>query len=301
MDIVTHALMGVAVAGPCLITAPAASAGFILGSVLPDLDAFSRIFGKKCFLTWHQTFTHSLGAMLTVAIAGFICLAIQSEIAYAFFGISGGMLFHSLLDYTNTFGVKLGFPFSQRRICLEWIFFIDAGTIVLTALMLAALAWSFTTVSGPSIWQTVVYLVLLMSYFAWKGWLRKRAIQKIGLQLESLIPSAFLPWQLMGYRRLDPSLAQLINFSALTGTVIKEENIAILDEQWQATLASSTYFQTMCQLSIGYHVVSDDLKDDGTHVIRCRDLRTRNFGTAFGDLEITVTPTGEIVSQNLNV
>ena len=124
MDIVTHALMGVAVAGPCLITAPAASAGFILGSVLPDLDAFSRIFGKKCFLTWHQTFTHSLGAMLTVAIAGFICLAIQSEIAYAFFGISGGMLFHSLLDYTNTFGVKLGFPFSQRRICLEWIFFL---------------------------------------------------------------------------------------------------------------------------------------------------------------------------------
>jgi|GEM_PF-2176793 membrane-bound metal-dependent hydrolase YbcI (DUF457 family) len=301
MDIVTHALMGVAVAGPCLITAPAASAGFILGSVLPDLDAFSRIFGKKSFLTWHQTFTHSLGAMLTVAMLGFICLTIQSEIAYAFFGISAGMLFHSLLDYTNTFGVKLCFPFSQRRQCLEWVFFIDAVTIILTALMLAILGWSFTTESGPSIWQTVIYLVLLISYFLWKGWLRTRAIQKIGMQVESLIPSAFLPWRFMGYRRLDPSQAQLIDFNVLWGSITKEENITILDEQWQATLASSSYFLTMRQLSIGYHIVSDNLKDDGNHVIRCRDLRTRNFGTTFGELDIIVTPTGEIVSQILNV
>ena len=39
---------------------------------------------------------------------------------------------HSLLDLTNTYGVAWFMPFSNRRFCLEWVFFIDA--VVLASL-----------------------------------------------------------------------------------------------------------------------------------------------------------------------
>jgi membrane-bound metal-dependent hydrolase YbcI (DUF457 family) len=301
MDIVTHALMGVAVAGPCLVSAPSASAGFILGSVLPDIDAFSRVFGKRCFLTWHQTFTHSAGAMLVVVAAAMVGTLVDYEISYLLLGISAGMLFHSLLDFTNTFGVKLWYPFHSKRVCLEWVFFIDSIVIGLTILALTVLAWSMTTLTGPSIWQSILYLVSLAIYFGFKGWLRKRALRQMNPKVLSLIPSAFWPWRFMGYRRENEKNVQLIDYNALRRSIENMVQVPILDDRWQDVLNASKYFQTMKQLSTGYHVVEERKQSDGGFLIRCRDLRTRNFGTTFGELEVYINSQGEIISQTLKV
>ena len=47
MDIVTHGMMGIVLASPFAASEPAAAGAFMLGSVFPDLDAFSRVFGKR--------------------------------------------------------------------------------------------------------------------------------------------------------------------------------------------------------------------------------------------------------------
>lgn len=301
MDIVTHALMGVAVAGPCLIAAPAASAGFILGSVLPDVDAFSRIFGKRCFLTWHQTFTHSVGAMLCVATTAAISSAWNYELFQFLLGISFGMLFHSLLDFTNTFGVKLWFPFYSKRVCLEWVFFIDSIVLGITLTALAALAWALTTAAGPSIWQSVIYLVAIALYFMFKGWLRQRALRQLPHDVLSLIPSAFLPWLFMGYRRSAQHEVELMDYNLLKGAVIKNLTIPIFDERWAKVLEASSYFQTMRSLSAGYHVVSACAQSNGEVLVGCRDLRTRNFATTFGELDVCLDDQNRIKSQQLKV
>ena len=69
MDVVTHGMIGLVVASPLASTHPEASAAFMFGSVLPDLDAASRIFGKRAFLHAHQTYTHSTPIILAVGAA----------------------------------------------------------------------------------------------------------------------------------------------------------------------------------------------------------------------------------------
>ena len=62
MDIVTHTMMGAIAASTIAEDQPAAAAAFVLGSVLPDLDALSRCFGKRAFLRFHQSQSHGLPA-----------------------------------------------------------------------------------------------------------------------------------------------------------------------------------------------------------------------------------------------
>ena len=59
MDTITHAIMGAIVASPMVAERPIESATFVLGSVVPDLDALSRVFGKHAFLESHQTWSHA--------------------------------------------------------------------------------------------------------------------------------------------------------------------------------------------------------------------------------------------------
>ncbi|TWT82445.1 hypothetical protein CA13_39080 [Planctomycetes bacterium CA13] len=132
MDIVTHAMMGTAITGPWLIFAPEVSAGFVIGSVLPDIDALSRLFGKRAFLLWHQTFTHCAGVVMAVGAVPIGLGFVNLQFTWCGLGIALGMLLHIMLDYTNIFGVKCWLPFSSRRFCAEWSFFNDVPLITMT-------------------------------------------------------------------------------------------------------------------------------------------------------------------------
>ncbi|MCZ6688137.1 MAG: metal-dependent hydrolase [Planctomycetota bacterium] len=133
MDIVTHGMMGVIVASPFMPSYPIAASCFMMGSVLPDLDALSRVLGRRAFLKSHQTYTHAIPIILLmggVCWAGFRWTGIRAPFAPA--ALVLGMLFHVALDVTNTYGITLFAPFSGRRFCLEWVFFIDAFVLAAT-------------------------------------------------------------------------------------------------------------------------------------------------------------------------
>ena len=60
MDIVTHGMMGIVIAAPFAQDHPGPAVALMMGSVLSDLDAFSRLGGRRNFLRCHQTYTHAL-------------------------------------------------------------------------------------------------------------------------------------------------------------------------------------------------------------------------------------------------
>ena len=107
MDIVTHAMKGVVASKAIYSDDPLAGVLFVSGSVLPDLDALSRLFGKRAFLMAHQTWSHSLAG---VFVAGLVTACgmgslpfISASVAFKFaLAVSLGMSFHILLDLTNS-------------------------------------------------------------------------------------------------------------------------------------------------------------------------------------------------------
>ncbi|MCA9098368.1 MAG: metal-dependent hydrolase [Planctomycetaceae bacterium] len=179
MDIVTHGMMGLALAGPYLGEHPWGACGFVLGSVLPDLDALSRCGGKSAFLRNHQGWTHSFLIILTGSILSYWGLRMVAfEFSGAAIGLGLGALLHSFLDLTNTFGVRAFAPFSSRRYCWEWLFFIDAFIIGITV---PTAIYVLLSISQPE-WESkrvaMVYGAILAGYVLGRGVMRWRIARR---------------------------------------------------------------------------------------------------------------------------
>jgi len=286
MDIVTHALTGTAIALPWMSTSPEASAGFVIGSVLPDIDALSRVFGKQAFMVCHQTYTHSVGAIAVVIIAAFAMSLLDAVWPMLLLGCAAGMTMHVLLDFTNTLGVKCWLPFDKRRWCTEWAFFIDVPMVVLTLPFLGVIAFRVFEGEFPTSDLSLIYGGSLFVYVAMKAWLRQLAHRAIQPRADSLIPSSFRPWRFLGYRLKDSEQIELLDFDLLSSRMVRTETVSIFDARFPA-VTDLPEFKVMRELSPGYHVVQFDETEEGLVVI-CRDLRTRNFQTRFGELKATI-------------
>lgn len=277
MDIVTHAAAGIVLASPFLPEHPLAASGFILGSALPDLDSLSRLAGQRVFLRVHQGWTHALPVAAAIGVAG---LVLHLPL---FVGVALGMALHSLLDYTNTYGTSLLWPVRKQRYCREWIFFIDVVVLVavFAALAFVALEWQSST-AAPAL----AFGVFFLGYLAVRILLRRRAFRIAPAGTTSLIPSAVVPWRFLGLAG-----SETFVLDAIRGRISNRRAHPILDERWRDTAMKIEEFRTMAELSSGYHVVAADADPDGTRLL-CRDLRTRNFATKFGDLEILIPHNG---------
>jgi len=299
MDIVTHAGIGVIAAAPFLDSRPELALGIVAGSVLPDLDALSRVFGKLVFLRLHQTWSHALliQALLSVA-AGFIASLGDFDGVSLALGMFAGFALHTLLDWSNTLGVTLLAPFSRRRFRLEWVFFIDAIVMAATGIAVAGTLREFNrerTVSGR---YATVFFVSMGAYFVAKGVLRHRA-GRLAPEALSLVPSALVPWRYFGFVPTGDRV-RLFHLNAITG---REKTIAthtILDADYAGTLRALPEFILMRELSPAYHVVSAVAEEAGRR-ISCRDLRTRNFGSTFGDLEVVLDAGGKVTGIRFHV
>ncbi len=300
MDIVTHGMMGVVIAAPFAAEYPEASIAFMMGSVVPDLDAVSRIAGRRNFLKCHQTYTHALPVI--VAIAAVACLV------SAGFGLPGlpislglalGMGCHSVLDYSNTYGITLFAPFSNRRFCGEWVFFIDLPVIVVTVAALAVVYGTLQRAAMPGLWIAYAYSAFLIIYWIARISLRRRAGRLAPEGTVSLLPTAFVPWKFIGARPLDGEV-HLFDLSALDGSLSQESLQKVHDSSYASLLEAIPKYQAMRSLSPLYHVV--EVREDETHVtVTCRDLRTRNFGTRFGELMVTLGRGGTVEDVVLDV
>ena len=98
------------------------------------------------------------------------------------------------------------------------------------------------------------------------------------------IPSALWPWRYYGCAR-EGGAVRLLTADARRGEVFEVGRAPVLDGDWADALAAAPEFALMRALSPAYHVVEARAEGDGTY-LAARDLRTRNFGTRFGALEL---------------
>lgn len=296
MDIVTHALMGLIGGSALAPTHPEAAAAFAFGSVLPDLDAFSRVAGKRAFLRAHQTWSHALpviAALGVVAGVGLRAAGLDAvEAAWTGGALACGMALHALTDWTNTFGIMLLAPFSRRRLCTEWVFFIDSVVLATCVATLALLALEKNGPRGVELQAGCA--ALLAAYWAAKALLRRRAARLAPPGTHSLLPSALVPWEFLGCARDAGPTARTFKLNALTGAVRDAREHELLDERFAAALAGVPDFAVMRGLSPGYHVVAAEPAAGGGTTLRCRDLRTRNFATTFGALDVELDAQGAV-------
>lgn len=293
MDIVTHAMLGSIIGLPFVYTNPLVASGFIIGSTLPDVDAFSRVFGKYAFLKFHQTYTHSIPLIiLTATIASSVLYLLYPLLTFFPIGIAIGMIFHALLDLSNTFGIKIFLPFSHKRRAYEWMFFIDAPTI---ALCVAYIIFIFNKLPQPiDVSVSYTFCGLFFTMCLLRSYGRKMAQRNAPQDTISLIPSALVPWIYFGSLQNQTEVTTF-KLSLLTKKVYDKKHIQIYDHDFPQIVAHRD-FQIMQSLSPLYHIVEVNENN-----ITCRDLRTRNFNTNFGRLDVVLDQEKNIVQTSLNV
>jgi membrane-bound metal-dependent hydrolase YbcI (DUF457 family) len=304
MDIVTHALIGLASSAGLMPTHPALACGLVFGNVAPDLDAFSRLGGKHAFLRFHQTYTHSLAAMLLPFLLAVGLSVVESQVlAESALGFGIGMCIHVGLDLTNSYGVRCLWPLSRRRFALDWIFFIDVPIIVLTVFALIATR----IFQGEAHYLRAIsatYIVLLVLVVAMRGLIarRIRLIESENQRTDfstAIIPTSFSPFEFLVCRQTDHAIVTS-RVNAISGESDDVQQIANLDSSVPSTIQQTREWQVMRELSPHFHAV--ELKSsDGIDTVVCRDLRIRNFDTKFGTLTCQVDAKGSIISKRWEV
>ena len=140
MDNLAHSLAGMALAEAGLRHKTGlATATLVLAANLPDVDALGLLFGEN--LAWRRGWTHGPVAMLVLPpllVAGLVLFdRWQAQrgtrpadrpalhrgwlLALAYIG----WLSHPLLDFMNTYGIRLLMPFSERWFYGDVLFIID--------------------------------------------------------------------------------------------------------------------------------------------------------------------------------
>ncbi len=299
MDIVTHAGIGLIAAAPLLNSRPELALGLVAGSVLPDLDALGRVLGKRAFLRSHQTWSHAIPMHAAVSLlAGVLARACSVDGLLLGAGLFAGLAFHTLLDFTNTLGVTLLAPFSRRRFCLEQVFFIDAFVFVLTLATAGASLWLFYQHGDVPAQYAGGFFGTLAIYFGAKAVLRHRA-GALAANAVTLMPSALLPWRFFGVEQR-ANLVKRFQINAITGNQEALAQQEVFDAAYAGVLAKFPEYILMRGLSPAYHVVSATTTEVGKLLV-CRDLRTRNFGTNYGDLEVLLDKNNGVLRNDFHV
>ncbi|HUW98454.1 MAG TPA: metal-dependent hydrolase [Acidiferrobacter sp.] len=288
MDVVHHmSIGGVGFVALAAQGQELAALGFLVGSVLPDLDVVFMAAGRRFYLKHHQGPTHSL------LLAPFYAAALAALMAFQigwiwvlFLGLLAGLVAHILLDVLNTFGIQLFWPLTKRRFCLDALFFVDTIAWTLTAGFFAVV---ITRLASPGV-AAIGYAILLVSYGLAKFRLQRRV--KARLNVDFAIPSA---WNPFGFFLLVHHKGRLetSTYNALTDQVV---NVQVIPDSSPAIIRlarQSPIFRDMESILRSLNITRVQTGPDGTTVV-AQDLAVRNFGGRFGRTELHFDPEGRL-------
>jgi len=191
MDNLTHTLAGVllARAGLRRLT-PQATALCVVAANIPDIDIVTATSPIN-YLTYHRHLTHSLLAVPAMAALAVGFVALAQRVFRRHGGISWGRaslvafvaaLTHPLLDLTNTYGVRLWLPFSERWSSWDVLFVVDlwvwailfAATLGPMLMRLVQREIGVAATHGQ--WAARAGLLLLVVFLGAKGVIHQRAV-----------------------------------------------------------------------------------------------------------------------------
>jgi inner membrane protein len=201
MDNLSHSLTGLALARAGLNRlTPRATLLLFLSANIPDIDIASLAKSQFAYLEVHRGLTHSLVAMPILAA---VCVAVTAAIyrqrlpwVQAWFVGAIGVASHLLLDWTNSYGIRLFLPFSAQWLHLDLNALTDGP--ILAALAIAAVwPWLSGLVSGEigdarkSSGQGIAVAVLLLcgGFEVCRYVVHKRAIAQMESRLYAGAPA----------------------------------------------------------------------------------------------------------------
>src|ERR1700688_2533451 len=119
MDNVTHTLVGLMLARVGLEkTTPRGAGMMMLAANAPDIDAVVWFSGTLRYLEFHRSYAHSLAFMPLMALLPM--LLVRARFSWqSYLASMAGVLSHLLLDWTNSYGILLGLPFSAHHFRLD--------------------------------------------------------------------------------------------------------------------------------------------------------------------------------------
>lgn len=180
MDSLSHALIGIAVAGfsgqPLSLSDPIYLAT-ILGAQAPDFDIIAQLNGRFSYLRQHRAFSHSIPGLILWSILIGLILHFFMPDSNVFFLAAwsfAGSLSHIIIDYFNTHGAAILWPFCKERKSVGLLNVVDP---ILFLLMSSVYVFDLT------MWQrSLCTFSILIAYIGFRIILR----QKAGKQLQSL-------------------------------------------------------------------------------------------------------------------
>lgn len=287
MDILHHSVIGL-IGVNVALDLDCAMMGyfFLLGSILPDLDAFLVLFNKRIYLKNHQGFSHSL---LLAPLYAFILVFIFSLwidfLWINYIGLLLGIFIHSMLDYSNTYGIKLFYPLSKKRFSLDAIFFIDTFLILLT---LSMYIYHY---------NISIYLGFFLLYVGLKILMQRHIKQKLNASF--VIPSAFNPFEFYVYI-YDKEKIEIFIYSLFFDKKRAYKKIENQDETFHYLTQKSSLFKDMQKISKALHIVKVN-KDNQKIIIEAKDLAVRNFGMKFATTILEFNLNGDLLYETSNI
>jgi len=194
MDNLTHTLTGLFLSRAGLNRwTPGASAILMLAANAPDIDVVTAAGGSLNYLHYHRHLTHSLAAMPVMAILPVLLVRGVSRKPVHWLGAFCAALIavasHLLLDWTNSYGIRMLLPFSGEWLRLDWTNVIDiwiwaALLLALAGPLLARLVGSEITSGAlrqryPGRGFAIFALCFLMLYNFGRGTLHARAVGEL--------------------------------------------------------------------------------------------------------------------------
>lgn len=204
MDPLTHIIVNIAAgrAGLNKITR-LATPMLIVAGLVADLDWLTALAGPRAFLHGHRTITDSICGAVTIAILTALCFTIATrkhvsspiQFSRALIVCLIGATLRVPLDLTNSYGVKLFWPFSQKWYALDSVSQFDV--IILVILGVGILLPMLFRLVGEEIgaqrktkgvFSAVFALTLVFAYVGARYILHERAITLITSRLYNGAP-----------------------------------------------------------------------------------------------------------------
>jgi inner membrane protein len=345
LEPVTHFLFGAVIGRAGLNRKTAlATATLTLAAEAPDLDVFGRFKGSVFGFAHHRGFTHSfLGIPLVAAVVvGFIYLIWRLRgrktrnpdlpprwgLLFAYACLAG--FSHILLDFTNNYGVRPFWPFSERWYSWDIIFIVEP--VLLVVLILGLILPSLFLLINeevsshgqgphakpPGRLAATLALIGVFMYWGISDYEHRRALAALQSrnyqQADALRISAY-PYMTNPFRWYAVAETQnffatmnvdSLNFSSMSPEVDPESRMQIQykPEETPVTLAAKNSYLGRVYLSWAQYPVteaeernSDTGSTRAAYVVRFRDLRYAYPGSS------ARTSLGAIVflSQDLQV
>jgi inner membrane protein len=105
----------------------------IISGVAPDVDWLTALAGPRAFLLGHRTYSHSVFGIVAIALVTALCFTFfgrkhdSSPVRFfpALMVCAIGATLHELFDLTNSYGVKVLWPFSAKWYAWDLILQFD--------------------------------------------------------------------------------------------------------------------------------------------------------------------------------